>query len=464
MAKKQSKSVGKILLVTVLAIFGVLAVVLDIWCGYIHFFGKKKETSTTVHLGDQTITAVDASTGETITQTKTFLEVNVFNNAVEIRFNDLVDETQTAFYSQGIQFIVKDNYKKTLASKDIFDGSYGKELSQKTEYEEQVVGGEFLTLHAETLLKTVVTNKNYKYLDIYEYQSADDFETSLNSNLLQSGDEFFKLQIKEGDKKSVIGMKFKDYNVIYEKGIPTTAVDFKSLTYVGKSAKDKYVYDGIFTNYILTTINQYYRAYDLSYFLEYIASAVQGIAGGFVGETIIKMPDIFNFYKMNNVGEYTEMVAPSDAFMKLNNTTVSYDKIKITVHDKDLESSSQSMFNKLRNYQNYSTNGEFIDMTDYLSGRCLLTATLDDLDWISTETPNVYKFALSEDFKEKWQTYKNNSFVKVEIDQEYLIECGITYDGFDLTSVEDYVLYQITTTQNEILYQGVQYAWLDFRW
>ena len=144
--------------------------------------------------------------------------------------------------------------------------------------------------------------------------------------------------------------------------------------------------------------------------------------------------------------------------MKLNNTTVSYDKIKITVHDKDLESSSQSMFNKLRNYQNYSTNGEFIDMTDYLSGRCLLTATLDDLDWISTETPNVYKFALSEDFKEKWQTYKNNSFVKVEIDQEYLIECGITYDGFDLTSVEDYVLYQITTTQNEILYQGVQYA------
>lgn len=458
MAKKQSKSVGRALLVTVLSIIGVLAAVLDVWCGYIHFFGKKKETSTTVNLGNQTITAVDASTGETITQTKTFLEVNYFNNAVEIRFNDLVDETQSAFYSQGIQFIIKDGIEKTLNSDDIFNGAYGKEITQKVEKEEQDYKYTFLTFYDYIEYSYIVTDKHYTYLDVYEYQSADDFETPLSSNLLQSGDEFFKLQIKEGDKKSVIGMKFKDYDVSFQQGIGAAKLDVSNMTKIASKQTTESKITALVYNKKLDVQKNYYRAYDLYYFLEYIASAVQGLASGFIGETIVKMPDIFNFYKMDDIGEYTELVAPSDAFMKLNNTTISYDKIKITVHDKNLESSSQSMFKKLRNYQNYSTDPDYIDMTDYLSGRCLLTATLDDLDWISTETPNVYKFALSEDFKEKWQAYKNNSFIRIEIDQEYLTECGVTYDGFDLTSVEDYVLYQIETTQNEILYQGVQYA------
>lgn len=458
MAKKRNQGLFKILLTVTLAVFGVLAFSLDMWCGYIHFFGKKKETSTTVNIGDQTITAVDASTGETVKETKTFLEVNVFNNAVEIRFNDLLDETQTAFFSQGIQFIVKDGLDKTLASDDIFNGAYTKEITSKIEKEQSDYRYTFLTFYDYIEYSHVMTNKNYNYLDVYEYQSGDNFETSLNSDLLQTGDEFFKLQVKEGDKTSVIGMKFKDYDVSYQNGIGGAELDVKNMTKIASESKTESKVTAVVYNKKIDKTNNYYRAYDLSYFLEYIASAVQGLAGGFVGETIIKMPDIFNFYKMNNVGEYTELVAPSDAFMKLNNTAVSYDKIKIAVHDKDLESSSQSMFNKLRNYQNYTTNDDFIDMSDYLSGRCLLVATLDDLNWIATETPNVYDFELSQEFKTKWENYRTSSFIKIEIDMEYLTECGITYNNFILSSLDNYVLYQIETTQNEILFQGVQYV------
>ena len=460
MAKKGNQGLFKILLTVTLAVLGVIAISLDMWCGYIHFFGKQKETSTTVNIDGMTVKYEDASTGETVTETKTFLEVNVFNNAVEIRFNDLVDETQTAFFSQGIQFIIKDGIEKTFASDDVFNGYYTKEIASKVEKEMTDYRYTFLTFYDYIEYSHIMTNKNYSYLDVYEYQSGDDFETSLNSNLLQSGDEFFKLQVKEGDSRKVIGVKFKDYAVSYPEnnGLSGAVLDVSDMTRIASESKTESKITALLYNKKIDKTNNYYRAYDLSYFLEYIASAVQGLAPGYVGETIIKMPDIFNFYEMGATGEYTELVAPSDAFMKLNNTAVSYDKIKITVHDKELESSSQSMFNKLRNYQNYSTNDEFIDMSDYLTGRCLLVATLDDLNWIATDTPNVYNFELSQEFKTKWESYRTSSFVKIEIDMEYLQECGITYNSFDLSSLDNYVLYQIETTQNQILYQGVQYA------
>lgn len=458
MAKKGNQGLFKILLTVTLAVLGVIAISLDMWCGYIHFFGKQKETSTTVNIDGMTIKYEDASTGETVTETKTFLEVNVFNNAVEIRFNDLVDETQTAFFSQGIQFIIKDGIEKTFASDDVFNGTYARKIKEK--YEGSYSTQYLLTTTEYVTYNAVYTDKDYKYIDIYEYQSGDDFETSLNSGLLQSGDEFFKLQVKEGNSKKVIGVKFKDYDVSYPEnnGLSGAQLDVTNMTRIGQAKTHQLLKTGVFGAKEQWTTTNYYRAYDIYYFLELIVSSVQGLAPGYVGETIIKMPDIFNFYEMGETGEYTNLVAPSDAFMKLNNTAVSYDKIKITVHDKELESSSQSMFNKLRNYQNYSTNDDFIDMSDYLTGRCLLVATLNDLNWIATETPNVYNFELSQEFKTKWESYRTSSFIKIEIDMEYLQECGITYNSFDLSSLDNYVLYQIETTQNEILYQGVQYA------
>ena len=458
MAKKGNQGLFKILLTVTLAVLGVIAISLDMWCGYIHFFGKAKKNTTTVNIDNQTIKYEDAETGEIVTETKTFLEVNVFNNAVEIRFNDIRDESQTAFFSQGIQFIIKDGIEKTFASDDIFDGTYSRKIKEK--YAGTSSTKYLLTTTEYVSYDAVYTDKNYNYIDVYEYQSGDDFETSLISTLLQGGDEFFKLQVKEGDKTDIIGMQFKDYDISYPEnnGLSGIQLDVTNMTRIGQSKTHQLLSTGVLGAKERWTTTNYYRAYDLYYFLELIVSAVQGLAPGYNGETVIKMPDIFNFYKMDDVGEYTELVSPSDAFMRLNNSTVSYDKIKIMVHNKNLESSSQSMFNKLRNYQNYSTNDELIDMSDYLSGRCLLVATLDDLNWIATETPNVYNFALSQEFKTKWESYRTASFVKVEIDMEYLKECGITYNDFDLDSLDSYVLYQIETTQNEILYQGVQYA------
>lgn len=462
MAKKHykqpnKKSLGKTLLIVLLSVLGVVAVALDIWCGYIHFFGKEKVANTTVNIGDMTVTSTDSVTGETVTETKTFLEVNAFDNAIEIKFNDLQDESQTKFFSQGIQIMVKDNSKLDLRSKNVFDGSFSKTIKTKTVRTEDYKY-KFLTWYDYVEQSIVLTDRIYKNVDLFEYQSADNFETPLSSDLILSGDEFFKLQAQDGDKTKIIGLKFKDYNVTYKNGIPTKDLDVSKMTRVGSHSYTQSDINALIYNKKTDYKDVYYRAYDIYYLIEYISNAVQGLGKGYIGETYIKMPDIFTFYDGNENGEYKNIMPKDDAFMNIESRGLLFSKIKITVNEGDLVSSTQSMFNKIRNYQNYTTDENYIDKTDYLTGRSLITATLDDLEWIETEDAGVYTFALSEDFKKKWIKFKYSAFIKVVIDSEYLEDCGITYQDFDLTSAGDFTIYNIKTTTGDTLYEGVQYA------
>ena len=95
-------------------------------------------------------------------------------------------------------------------------------------------------------------------------------------------------------------------------------------------------------------------------------------------------------------------------------------------------------------------------MTNYLSGRNLITATLDDLTWESSSESGKYTFSLSNEFKTRWEKYKNTSFVRVLIDTEFLEKNNLTYAGFNLD--EDFFIYQIKTNNGEIWYQGVANA------
>lgn len=461
---KKGKSFGKIFI----AIIAFVCLALDGWFAYIHFFGKEKIVSTTATFSDMEVSRIDSETGEVVTEQKTFLEVNYYDNCVEIKFNQLYDENETAFYSYGIQLMIKDGLEKDLTNEEIFDGSYSKSLYSELIEDDKLKFEQFMYLQKCRVYydtyNEVVTDKNYNYLDLYEYQSFDDYETPLQSTFLQDGDSSFMLQAKENEETKIYKLQFKNYNT--KTHVEFESLDFKTktelvttdLVNVGTELKFNHQENPLFRLHHYYDEITYYRALDIYYFIESISNSVKGLAPGFIGETYLKMPDIFNLYEYNDSSQQYEQIGGiNDLTGKITSEEIIYSKIKLTVHEGNLTKSSQSMFNKYREFQNYDSNSEEIDMTDYLTGRTLITATLDDLNWnmVANES-GYYTFSLSKDFKTRWNSHRTTSFIQVIIDMNFLTENGLTYDGFELDA--DFFVYQIKTTDGEILYQGVEYV------
>lgn len=447
---KSGNSFGK----SLLAIVALVCIILDGWFAYIHFFGKEKKVSTTATISDIEVSRIDTDTSEVITDKKTFLEVNWYDNCIEIKFNQLYDENQTAFYSYGIQLMIKDGFDKTLTDENIFDGNYGKSI-----YTEQVQSNKLVYESWNYMQKCkafydiyneVLTNKNYSYLDLYEYQSFDDYETPLQSTFLQDGDEFFKLQAKTGEETNLLALKFKNYETDKDKKLITS-----DLIKIGSHTNFRYNNYGVFSLKAFYDEITYYRAKDIYYFIESISNSIKGLAPGFAGETYLRTPDIFDLYEFNeSEQQYIKTGGIDDLTSKVSSEEIIYSKIKLTVHNGNLTKSSQSIFNKYREIQNYDSNPSDNVMTDYLSGRNVIIATLDDLDWnLVSNTENKYRFSLSEEFKTRWNEYKKTSIIRVLIDTEFLDNSGLSYDGFKFS--DEFFIYQIRTTQGEVWYQEV---------
>lgn len=454
----KNKSIGKTIGIVFISFITVICIALDLWYLYINKFGQAKTESNTVVVSDMEISRTDIITGETVTETKCFIEANVYDNVFELKFNQLLDESNTAFYSTGIQLIA--NSGKTIFDKDIFDGNYSKTLKTETVSFEKEIFNDFKGLSRcriyESTYNSILTNKDYYNLELFEHQSSDDYETPFSGTSLQIGDESFKVQVKENGENEIFRLTFKDYDE--ELNYFSNNLDVSKMTKVGESTTFVKGTGTFNIKHYYDTYN-YYRAYDIYYLVEHIATAVRGLAAGYIGESYIKMPDIFNVERYNSDTKlYDKLGTNGDKTVNLYSEICLYDKIKLTVHEGQMTKSTQSIFNKFGEYQNYDANPDEIDTTDYLTGRCLISATLDDLTWITTNESGVYKFALSEEFKHKFQSYKKSAFVKVVIDLERLEQNNIIYSGFEFDSMGDFTLYQIVTSDGSVLFQGVNYV------
>lgn len=454
MANFKKNSFGK----TFLAIIAVVCLSLDAWFAYIHFFGKEKTVSTTATISEMEIEKLNTVTGEMETDKKTFLEINYFNNCIELKFNQLYDENQSAFYSYGIQLMVKDGEQKSLTTENIFDGSYNKVLYSELVEKDKITYESWLYLqkckiHYDTY-NEVLTSKNYTFLDLYEYQSFDDYETPLQSTFLQDGKEFFKLQITNGNEKNIIGLKFKNYET---EGLLNKTLKTSNLNFIGTETehlKDEYGFlslDSFFSE------KKFFRAKDIYYFIESVSNSIKGLAPGFTGETYLRTPDVFELHEYNQETQsYSYIGSLENISEKINSETIIYSKIKINVHEGNLTKSSQSIFNKYREYQNYDSNPSEIDMKDYFTGRNLILATLDDLTWTIGSQSGYYQFSLSDEFKTRYFEFRNNSFIKILIDTEFLEKNGLKYSGFLFD--DEFFIYQIKTMSGDTIYQGVANA------
>ena len=151
MYRKSSKL--KIILSSVLVMVLIICLGLDIWHGWIRLLAPEKEIHNTYLIGKQKVNTLNPETGEEVAVSEPFFEVNVYNNAFELKINELFDETQSGFYSHGLQYISKDGKEFTFSNNVNIESASNlsshissvlkKQISLKENYTfiEDIVGG-----------------------------------------------------------------------------------------------------------------------------------------------------------------------------------------------------------------------------------------------------------------------------------------------------------------------------------
>lgn len=439
----------KIILLCVLVVVGFAGLSLDGWYLYLHFFAEDKSINESFYISD--LKVAGAESGESGVP---FCEVQVFNNALEFKFNYFTDENKTSTFSSGIQLILKDS-NKTIRDNDIFSGTYSKELKTDCvkDYEPMVNGDETVATVFfvkgklyQTINNVVSTNKVYNNFDLYEYSSLDsDFTTSTRSTYLQDGDEYFKIEM--GGK--VYGMTFKDYDKIANQD----HVDTSNLTQVGSSSytiqtQPKW---NVVVHHVVDTY--YYRALDLTYFIESIGNAMLSLPAGANQELYYNVPDILNFYEYDDqTKSYTLINSLSDECVNLYSQFSTYMKIKVKINARNLTTSRASMFNSYAGNMNYGIDDSL--MEDYEAGRFLINISETDLNYKQIEGTDTYMFSLKENFKKNYTNY-NSVYLNIKIDLEKL---NVTYGGFDLDEISNFYIYKITDSNGNDLLLEVEDA------
>lgn len=434
----------KVLGIVILSAIIFVCLGLDGWYIYLHYFGEEKTVNQTVIVSDMTVSKLDEETGVNIEDTRVFAEFNVFDNVIEIKFNYFMNENATDFYSQGIQLIMKDDKEYTVSDPDAYAGSYSKEIYKEIYRTDrhQHVGFAGITVNTVTdYLHRVLGLKNYYNFDLYEYQSYDNFsETSLNAVELQNGNE--KFFITFGGDEEVYGLTFKDYDTKYNTE-GKEVLDTMDLSKVGYNFAKTYEEEGNWKNWFSPTLfyedSTYYRAFDLYYFIESMAHSLSSLNPSSNSvETYVKMPDIFDFYSIDENHNMTKLNVTEDESVRLYSSFATYFKVKLKVNSGDMTKASQSLFNTFAGSMSFDSEPEEDDLTDYVNGKVCINATLDDLIWISTDEVGVYKFQFTDEFISYWKDYKNRCYIRLILD---LDRHNIEYDGF--INNEDFIIYEI---------------------
>ena len=426
-------------LIIALSIVTVICLGLDVWYYFILKNGKDKIISDTFIVGEQTVTRLDEVTGEEITESKYFCEVNIYDDVYEIKFNNLLDENKTHFYSQGIQFIASGN-------KLDFTAEYNKIV--KTEKIESKKDNNFFDNYSTgryNYYNRLLSNIKYTNLS-YQTYAEDPFGNSYDSTNPVTDNYFFKIDL---DGK-IYGMTFNtDYAEFNQ----------NSNLYLGTTKQDYMDFGTIFGNGRVNDTIYEFREADIFFFAEEIYNSVisSSLKEGAKEKVVyMEFPDIFNYYEFEN-GQYKEDKVKTDLASKITAKIKNYYGIKITFNEGKMKSASQSLFKMVNGNANYS-NGE-LTPSDYFTGKTLIKVTENDFEWIATENSGEYLFKLSDNFKSIYSNYNNSSLLLyVEIDEAYLNSCNIKFAGFTAETFKEFNLYKanIKTVTGEL--REVTYA------
>lgn len=424
----------KKVLITIMVVISFVALGVDAWWIYMLNTAPSKIASQTFNVGYQTIAKADG----TIEQNP-LIELNLYDNVFEVVFNNVRDENQDGFYSKGVQYVA--NSDKGLS----FDKSY----SNYSNYDvfDEKTGGIWPSRWEIYYCTAIAQKSTFKNLDTYQYASADGFETVINNDMASplDTDTLFRIQIGDGDNKKLYGMKLKDDKTYYDyyygvngsvkKSVKSNLNSDYKVEFHSESYTEKRKWKGYFE---VGHVVDIYASLDLNLFSEILFNSIRGIEKGTSQDIIFNFGDYFDYYEYDG-SAYSKVSLEDDSYNKVAKEIQSYYIIRVNVHDGDMTKSSQSLMGMLSGSANVNPAAE---TGSYLYGKSVVKAEFNedirDFDLVATSESGVYKFVLKQDFKNYYDEYLNEIVILVDIDLDYLADCGITFGGFEAGTFGDF--------------------------
>lgn len=416
------KTIGKILVCLLVA----FCVGINAWYIYVKCFGPDKIVSFTYEVGLQNL--------ENSEDSKYFIEINYLSNeegngleVFEIKYNYMLDEDQTAFYSQGLQYVGE--------STNSINFEYCIDKSKDAEHYEH----KFMwPVPASDYYKQWGGYRLDDSASFYQYASADDYEHVVASTNPMSSKTAFKIQL--GD--DLFLMQFKNENT-----------EMTSDNYM-------YRYQGDTKVYVLYNINTYYDCYayyDYNYFSKLLYEAVQTVPSGTNSAMVFEFGDIFTYAKYNEEKKQYDELSVKET-EKVKNDIKSYYSIKVTKSASGAVQASDSLFGAVNGSTTYNKLGTNSD--DYFIGRSYLNVTEKDFDLVEIEH-GYCVLKLKANFVKFYSKYDNIILnVKVNLDtyaKDKITILGFATDsGLDKFSVQG--CYFLETIDGQVIQTEVAYA------
>ena len=398
-----SISVPKKISIILLALLFLICVVINGWYFYVKFYAKQKIVSNTSEVGLQTIE--DGTT-------KYFAEVLLNKNETgdglktfEIKYNYLVDETKTMFYSQGQQFTSDSDLKLGYYQTDVKTTNVGE-------------GKWYLRTKQIAYYSQVATGSDTEY---FNYASADDYDTTIDSSNPIGEDTRFKIELGS----EIYLMEFK--NEYRETWRSDTFYDFK-----------------LYTGYYY--YNAYFYLIDHMYFASLLYDSVSILKAGTNQSVLFEFGDLFNYYRYNAESQQYLLINEADS-EKVIQDVKSYYSIKVTINSNGAKkASTDSLFKCINGNANYNSTGDY-SSTDYFIGRTIINCDINNFDFVETDTLNTFKLSLKESFKNYYLQFKDTIQLQVKINLDEFNESGINFDGFTSSCFSGFNVYKIFTTE-----------------
>lgn len=405
-------------IVIIIAILVAACLAVDCWYLYIKLYGDIKLPTQTYEVGLQQTESGD---------TKYFVEIEYYSNennngleCFEMKFNYLLDERQSDFYSQGLQIVAdtKEDSIKLSLSEDSVDRKFSGWTPGGNRYNRDV----FYNYEVESGAKMI------------NYASGTDYDTTIISTNPIGDKSYFRIQLGDENDSQMYLMKFKSsYRDTREPKVYSDYIGHKN-------------YNPAFYCYYS---DDYYIAYDYTYFVNLLYTALSSdtLANGTQSAMLFEFGNIFDYYEYDSTTKVYK-TQPLEDSTKVQKQITSYYSIYVKKHADGIQKASQSLFNCVQGSSTFNLTEDY-SKDDYFIGRTVVTCNNKDFDYIKV-TNNYYQLSLKESFIEEYSKYGDKIVLSVCIDLDELESKNINFLGLSENSgLKNFEILECYTTQTK---------------
>lgn len=422
--KSTEKKISKLKLtfIILVSILTALCLAVDIWALWIYFFAPQKIVSKTYMVDFQTTEDGDK---------EPFVELKYFSNAnkngyeaLDLKFNFMLDENQSSLYSQGIQYVAQNSEQSNSLNFNFYADTSTRD---KEPYDTTTSWGN--TKRYYNGFGTWLVNSNF---DKFEYQSFDNYETTSNSTNPIDLNASFKIELGEGNLYMLKFRAFNDY-------VDTKVSAEKREQYLTKSfvqTREENVDWNVFSS--STDIVSYHYMYDVNYLTKLLFDSLEPIKKGSSQVLVYDLPDVFDYFKYVD-GQYSDEREIDS--LKLEQQVKNYYTIKVTVLDDGIQKSDESLFNCVKGSASFNLTNDY-SSNEFYVGRSVIHATFENFDLVERDD-GTFDIVLNSEFLNKYEKYKSKIYLNLILDYKPYENKGLIVNEPTYDSVKGFSVYKI---------------------